>query len=153
MKYQRLPNSELEKLKDDFVQFLIINGIEATDWEQLKSEEPTKSEQIIEQFSDVVYESIFRKNQYLEVTLEHEIMAFYFQPEQVVLVGLKSIDDKIDLRTLDDWNVVKNNRESFEVFSQQKSYKNEREAEMFQLFKSGAILSNGELFRSLISLI
>jgi len=153
MKYQRLPNSELEKLKDDFVQFLIINGIDASDWEKQKSEEPTKSEQIIEQFSDVVYESIFRKNQYLEITLKHEILAFYFQPKQVVLVGLKSSNDSLDLRSLDDWNVVTNNPESFEVISQQKSYSDDREIEMFQLYKRGATLSNGELFRSLISLI
>ena len=45
-----------ENLKEDFVDFLVVNGIDAEEWTKLKSNNPDKAQHIIAQFSDVVFE-------------------------------------------------------------------------------------------------
>ena len=54
MKYTRIPSDELEKLEDEFVNFLVVNGITADDWVAIKENEPMNAAEIVDQFSDVV---------------------------------------------------------------------------------------------------
>ncbi|MEY2924715.1 MAG: hypothetical protein RLZZ337_1263, partial [Bacteroidota bacterium] len=48
LKYERLAQEELEKLQDDFVNFLVVNGITADDWVSIKENEPLNADQIVE---------------------------------------------------------------------------------------------------------
>ena len=36
MKFERLSNNELRSLEKEFIQFLVVNGIVAADWEKSK---------------------------------------------------------------------------------------------------------------------
>ena len=47
MKYRRLTIDELKELEQEFIQFLINNGIEGNDWEKIKPISSSK-DQIIE---------------------------------------------------------------------------------------------------------
>jgi len=50
MKYTRIPTDELEKLEDEFVNFLVMNGIIADDWVAIKENEPLNANEIVNQF-------------------------------------------------------------------------------------------------------
>ena len=66
MKYRRLTLEELKPLENEFIDFLVVNGVIADDWEQLLANDVEKSNQIIDAFSEVVFEGIMRKTQFLE---------------------------------------------------------------------------------------
>ncbi|MCB9261681.1 MAG: hypothetical protein H6607_04835 [Flavobacteriales bacterium] len=147
MKYKRLTIHELEKLEKEFIEFLVINGIEAKDWEKIKQESPTNTEQIIENFSDVVHESTLRKVEYLQLILPHQLLCFYCQPNQIVLVGLQSTTtDFTQIKSLED---IDFSNPEFELFTQTKSYSKPREMELFDLINSGAGIADNTLFTML----
>lgn len=66
MKYARLSPSDLKDFEKEFIEFLVINGITADEWESIKASSSEKTEAIIEQFSDVVWESTLRKHTFIE---------------------------------------------------------------------------------------
>jgi hypothetical protein len=131
MKYNRLPQEELEKLEKEFVDFLVVNGITAEDWETIKQDH-SKANDIIDQFSDVIWEGILRKAEYLEFTQGELVYCFWFEPKLAHLVVLKRKDEDVE--------IVQE--------KQSKPYKTSREMELFKLIQSGALITEGELFRS-----
>lgn len=146
MKFRRLTLEELNELEKEFIEFLIVNGIEAQDWTDLKENEPDKAEKIVEQFSDVVFTSIFRKNQFVDLIAKNEIRCFQFLENKVVLVGVKSNADTTDFRKNTPTELSK---QEFEVYNTDKTFSKSREEEMFELIENGATLSDGSLFKNL----
>lgn len=152
-KYRSLTTEELSELEKEFVDFLVINGITASDWEKLKSEEKEKAEKIVDQFSDVVWEGVLRKTQFLEHRGPQEIRAFQCLPGKIVLMGLKIKDENIDLRTSEGVQKIQENIPSTAVYSSEKVYSKKREEELFELIKSGAVISDGKLFKSIALMV
>lgn len=149
MKYKRLSEEELQMLEKEFVNFLIINGITAEDWEKLKKDEPGKASEIVDHFSDVIYETWLRKINYLEMILPQEILCFYYQPGQAVLVGLSTTDASVDFTTMTDLSEADLIKSSTEIYTQTKVYSKTREEEMFELLEKGAKPSDEKLFNIL----
>lgn len=152
-KYRSLTTEELSELEKEFVDFLVINGITASDWKKLKSDEKEKAEKIIDQFSDVVWEGVLRKTQFLEHRSPQEIRAFQCLPGKIVLMGLKIKDEKIDLRTAEGIQKIQGSIPSTSVYSSEKLYSHKREEELFELIKNGAVISDGKLFKSIALMI
>jgi hypothetical protein len=131
MKYTRIPTDELEKLEEEFVNFLVMNGIIADDWVAIKENEPLNADEIINQFSEVVWESILRSTKYLNKVEEES--AYYF----------KCDTDKIYLIKVDKTEAAA------EQFSTSKEYNKTRELELFEMLQSGCTISEGEEYEKL----
>ena len=131
MKYTRIPTDELEKLEEEFVNFLVMNGIIADDWLAIKENEPLNADEIINQFSEVVWESILRSTKYLNKVEEDS--AYYF----------KCDTDKIYLIKVDKTEAAA------EQFSTSKEYNKTRELELFEMLQSGCTISEGEKYEKL----
>jgi hypothetical protein len=131
MKYTRIPKDELEKLEEEFVNFLVMNGIIADDWVAIKENEPLNADEIINQFSEVVWESILRSTKYLNKVEEES--AYYF----------KCDTDKIYLIKVDKTEAAA------EQFSTSKEYNKTRELELFEMLQSGCTISEGERYEKL----
>ena len=80
MIFKRLSDTDLKKLEKEFVDFLVLNGITADDWVELKKSKPQNASQMVDSFSDAIYAGMMRKVQYLERISKSEIMCFYCQP-------------------------------------------------------------------------
>ena len=132
VKYRRLKSEELNELSDEFVEFLVVNGIVASDWEKMKKDKPLKAEKMIELFSDVVFESILRKNMFLDFIAKNDVKAFQFLEKEVVLVGSIARTEK-----------------DVKIYTTTKAYLKSREEEMFDLIQAGAEISDGKLFKKL----
>ena len=132
MKYTCIPADELEKLEEEFVNFLVVNGITADDWLTIKENEPLNADEIINQFSDVVWESILRGTRYLN-KLE-ELSAYYF----------KADSDEIFLIKIDK------NESGSEMLKTSKKYNKVREVELFEMIQSGCTISDGKDYEHLI---
>jgi hypothetical protein len=56
MKYKRLTTEELKHLEKEFVNFLASAQITGSDWEKMKANEIEKAEELLDVFSDLVFE-------------------------------------------------------------------------------------------------
>ncbi|NNJ56082.1 MAG: hypothetical protein HKP14_08115 [Bacteroidia bacterium] len=131
MKYKRLPKEELNNLEKEFIEFLVINGISAEDWIKIKDEEHETAEDLIDQFSDVVWEGVLRKTNYL-VKLENQI-AYYFKcdPDDIHLIRVTEVNGKAIQ----------------EVAS--KKYIKVRETEIFEMIENGCEISDSNSYEML----
>ncbi|MGB0431158.1 MAG: DUF6495 family protein, partial [Bacteroidia bacterium] len=99
MKFERLPQPELKKLEKEFVQFLASNTITADDWVKIKSESTEKADELIDMFSDIVYQKVLEKVEYLEFRIPNDIKTFRCQKDKIVLMGMAINGiENIDLR-------------------------------------------------------
>ena len=89
MKYRRLTLEELEPLENEFIDFLVVNGVIADDWEQLLANDVEKSNQIIDAFSEVVFEGIMRKTQFLEYRSIGELITFSCMADLIYMAGIR----------------------------------------------------------------
>jgi hypothetical protein len=146
MKYRKLSGDELKELEKEFIDFLIVNGITADVWEDLKVKNIAKADLIIDSFSDVVFEGIFRKVKYLDFVTPNSIKCFQCLDNEIVLIGLDSDNtSEIDFTT-NDWL---SNLKNVKIYNSSKVYHDVRELELFNMIQKGANISDGELFKKL----
>lgn len=150
-KYRLLTHEELIEMEKEFVDFLILNSIVAADWVQIKNEDPAKVERIIHLFSDVVFEKIMRRTQFLELRGESELKAFQCLKDKFIVVGLNA--SKIPGANFKDHDFVKraieNPPSNLEVYTTEIPYKLSREEELFNMTERGFQISDGKLFKAL----
>jgi len=144
MKYRRLNIEELKYLENEFVEFLVVNGIVASEWEAIKANDPSKAEEIILQFSDVVFETNLRKIKFLEHRSEHRTLCFQCNEKEITLFGLESKLDLTDT-TLNPQELL----QSAKIFTQTKPYDTVREQELFKMLNDGCEISDGSFFKTL----
>ncbi|MDG1724105.1 MAG: DUF6495 family protein [Bacteroidia bacterium] len=129
MKYERISIDELEKLEKEFIDFLVVNGISPIDWVSIKENKPLTADKIINQFSDVVWESILRSTKYLD-KIENKI-SYFFECN------------------LEEINLIIINKSTNKQKKTSKKYKKIREIEMFEMILSGSVISDGENYNKL----
>ena len=131
MKYTRIPKDELEELEQEFVNFLVVNGITADDWVSIKENEPVNADEIINQFSDVVWESVMRSTEYLNKVESDTAYYFKCDAEEIHLV-----------------RIVKTASGS-EQHMASKKYNKTRELELFEMIQSGCTIGDGKDYKAL----
>ena len=66
MKYARLTKEQFEELHQEFINFLATQSITAEEWGDIKTNKPEVAEQELDVFSDLIWEGVLSKVQYLE---------------------------------------------------------------------------------------
>jgi hypothetical protein len=149
-KYRPLNREELSSLEKEFVDYLIINGIAADEWEKLKVTEHEKAEKIVELFSDVVWEGILRKAEFLIHFSKSSLYAFHCLQDHMQLVGLDDENDQVDFTEKNVFDELsKELPEGLSIFHQSKKYDGSREYEMFKMIEDGAQINDGKIFKQL----
>ncbi len=150
-KYRLLNREELDEMQKEFIDFLVLNGIVADDWEKMKMETPEKANEIVGLFSDVVFESIMRKTAYLEYRSPHDFKVFHCLEQSIVLVGMKA--DGIGQVDFTDPKFIaqamENPPEGLKLYTTEKKYLKTRELEIFDLVQSGCTIADGKIFKAL----
>ncbi|MBD3635938.1 MAG: hypothetical protein HUJ25_01240 [Crocinitomicaceae bacterium] len=146
-KYRILTSDELKELEDDFVKYLVVNGITADEWEQIKLDDADKAGKIIDLFSDVVFEKILRQAMFLDKVDPGVIQSIQCLKDKMILVAAKRKDVNTDLTKVDLKELT---TEEVELVKGEKEYSKTREMEMFKLIESGYEISDGSLFKGLI---
>ncbi|MBT8323233.1 MAG: hypothetical protein KJO94_07135, partial [Eudoraea sp.] len=77
MKYARLTREQFEEMNQEFINFLATQSTTAEEWETLKTENPEVAEQELDVFSDLVWEGVLSKVEYLENISEQHMHLFY----------------------------------------------------------------------------
>lgn len=150
-KYRSLTLQELQELEKEFVEYLVLNGITADDWIKLKENDLPAAERMIELFSDVVFESIMRKVEYLECREKKQLKTFQCLTEKLVLVGMSAEQDQ-EADFTDPAYIQRAAQDPspfLRVFTSEKPYSTQRELELFQMTQMGCVITEGKLFKTL----
>jgi hypothetical protein len=140
---------ELHSLEKEFVDFLIVNGIMADDWEKMKLNETSKSSNIITLFSDVIMEGILRKTIFLEFRDAFTMKAFHCLADKIILVGLDGTEN-FDFTKPENLELaVANPPRGMKIYTSEKAYSKSREKELFNMIQSGCLIADGTTYKAL----
>ena len=149
-KYRHLDQEELHALKSEFIDYLVVNGIVAEDWEKLKADDPAKASEVVDLFSDVVFEGVMRKVEFLEHRSKQEVRTFQCLADKMILMALKVPGEEVDFTDPEYFEqAMTNSPEGMEVYTAEKAYNQPRELELFQMTEAGCRITDGKLFKSL----
>ena len=155
MKYKRLTTDELNALEKEFISFLSSAQITSNDWVKMKKEEQHKAEELIDVFSDVVYDKVLQKIKYAEYRDEKTLNLYCFGDKKIELVGIRlSANSHFNLNSndlLSQWN--KNKDAGVNIFKSEKVYSKTREEEVFELLQNGCNITDEKYFKLLSGLV
>lgn len=154
MKYTRLTKEQLEELHEEFINFLAAQQIDKKEWDLIKEHKPEVAEQEIDVFSDLIWEGVLTNAKYLEHYSKNYIFLFFTDEVYMRSIIIKTTED-VDFLTKHGLEWLSDNlfTDAVEVQKGQRVFTGERNEEIFALIKQGAILSNGELYEQMSSIL
>ncbi len=149
MKYARLTKEQLEELHPEFINFLATQSITGEEWKQIKETKPHVAEEEIDIFSDLVWEGVLSKAQYLEHISPNQMHLFFLRENDMALIAIKINKEDVDITTKEGYTWLQNNLgdENVVFMSASKEYGSDRNADKFKLISEGAVITKGDLYK------
>ncbi|HEX8563474.1 MAG TPA: DUF6495 family protein [Flavobacterium sp.] len=155
MKYSRLTKEQFDELHPEFINFLATQSIDKAEWDKIKSEQPHIAEQELDVFSDLIWEGVLSRAEYLEHFSKNHIFLFHCLATHVHSIVLKSLVPETDFLTVNGLQFLSDNMftDNIEMKIGKKEFTEERNASIFELIKQGAFLSDGQLYKQINAII
>ncbi len=155
MKYARLTKEQFEELHNEFANFLAAQSIDKKEWDKIKSNTPEIAEQELDVFSDLIWEGVLNRANYLEHFSPTHGFLFHCQQDQIHSIVIKCLDPEISFLTSDGIKFLSEHlfSDSIEIRIGQKPFSKERNQDIFELIQQGAFLSDGEFYRQVHQII
>ncbi|WP_298393203.1 DUF6495 family protein [Flavobacterium sp.] len=155
MKYKRLTKEQFEALHQEFANFLASQSIDKKEWDEIKSNKPEVAEQELDVFSDLIWEGVLTNAQFLEHFSKNHIFLFHCQQDFIQSMVIKSLITHVDFLTKDGLQWLSENlfTDTVEIHMGKKNYETERNTAIFDLITQGAILSDGQLYIQINTII
>jgi len=155
MKYARLTKEQLEELHIEFANFLASQQIDKSEWQQLKVDKPEIAEQEIDIFSDLVWEGVLKAAQYIEHFSKNYIFLFQFNAIEIDTIVIKTTNDQVNFLTKEGLQWLGDNlyANDVEIRFGAKFFGGDRNGEIFDIIQQGGILSQGELYQQIKSIL
>ena len=150
MKYTRLSLQDLKDLEKEFVEFLVINGIPADEWEKLKSKDKDKVEQVIDQFSDVIWEGVLRKTEMVEHRRADKLTVCRVKDGELITLLIRSLDRDLNLTKQEDLDQVFLNLDKHDVNVHTDKFEKPDTEQLFELLQVGFYISNNPVYVKLL---
>jgi hypothetical protein len=149
MKYRSLTREQLEELRPEFINFLATQSITAEEWTRLKEEKPEVAEEELDVFSDLVWEGVLNRVEYLENVEATQMHLFHLAEKEMKLISVKVMNPEADLTTSEGFNWFRKNWQSdfVEYLVASKAYSADENRDKFDLIEQGAVITKGELYR------
>ena len=150
MKYTRLTKEQLEELHEEFILFLSSQSIDKAQWDTLKAQQPESAETQLDNFSELIWEAVIDKAQYLEHYSKNHIFLFKLGKENMESTVIHAHTPYADFLTEGGLQWLNENIFSDDVHISRgkKDFTNERNVAIFELIEQGAILSEGDLYKN-----
>ena len=155
MKYQRLTKEQFEELYQEFVNFLATQTIDKVEWDKIKLEKPEVAEQELDVFSDLIWEGVLTRAEYVENFSKNHIFLFQCFDTYLQSIVLISQVKEIDFLTKDGLQWLSDNMftDNIEMKIGKKQFIDERNLSIFDLIQQGSFLSDGQLFKQINSIV
>jgi len=149
-KYRTLTHTELKELEKEFVDYLVVAGIDAQKWVQIKDDSPAKAVRIIELFSDVVFEKILRKTKYI-FKIENDTLFLFNYDDEMARLMIFQFPAEFDLSKKSQAEIiVYSNKNQMLAIPQSKKYIRTREEELFSMLQAGCTISSKSFYNNMI---
>mgnify|MGYP000325725631 CR=1 FL=1 len=147
-KYSRLTKEQFEELHQEFINFLATQSITGEEWKQIKEKQPEAAEEELDIFSDLIWEGVISKANYLENISPQQLFLFKVEEKAMKLIVVKTKDESIDLTTTKGYQWLQENfaEDEVEFFTATKEFSEDRNGDIFSLIKQGANITKGALF-------
>lgn len=149
MKYARLSLEQLESLHEEFAQYLATQQVTADEWKAIKVDKPEMMNEMLDVFSDIVWDNVLSKVDYLEFVTEKDLKIFACHESKLEVIGVKVADDlDIDLTSEKGFQSLFEQLEDerIEIYTGEKAYDMERKEELFDMISKGCYMANAELW-------
>lgn len=155
MKYKRLTKEQFEELHQEFSNFLATQSIDKAEWDSIKANKPEVAEQELDVFSDLIWEGVLSNAQFLEHFSKNHIFLFRCQEHFIESIVLKSTIPEVDFMKKEGLQWLSENMftDLVEIHIGKKEYEQERNVALFDLITQGAILSDGQLYTQIQTII
>lgn len=155
MKYTRLTKEQFEELSPEFSNFLATQAIDKAEWDKIKAEKPEVAEQELDVFSDLIWEGVLTKAEYLEHFSKNHIFLFQCFDTHVNSIVLKSLMPEVDFLTKEGLQWLGDNlfTDTIEMKVGRKEFTEDRNTSIFSLIQQGAFLSDGQLYKQINSIV
>jgi hypothetical protein len=149
MRFRRLSLDELENLKDHFVRFLAVMGVDAQEWERIKANDGERADALIDEFSDLVMLQSLKNVKTLENKTKNSWIMMRYTESWSLVINIESKNwQETNLLEL-DWQEVFTNEKhlkNIEFQHARKVYKPlEREDEIFRQLATGGVWLGDDL--------
>ena len=148
MKYARLTKEQLEEMHQEFINFLATQSITAEEWEQIKKEKPEAAEEELDIFSDLIWEGVLNKVEFLEHFSPNQIFLFHITTATIELIAVKVENEAIDITTREGYQWLQTNLmdDTVNIYTSTRAISDDRNKDIFALIKQGANITQGELY-------
>ena len=147
MKYRKLTKEQFESLHQEFAQFLATQKIDVDEWNKMKSQNSVLVEDELSIFSDMVWEDVLNKVEYLEHFSQKSVNLFKCEKEAIYRIVI-TINKDIDLFSEQGYKWLLENPKDkvVDYLKRSKVYSKEKNIEIFNLIENGSQISRGELY-------
>ncbi|MGO4773751.1 DUF6495 family protein [Flavobacterium sp. W22_SRS_FK3] len=155
MKYARLTKEQFDELHAEFASFLATQAIDKSEWDSIKENKPEVAEQELDVFSDLIWDGVLSRAEFLEHFSKNHIFLFQCFEGHVQSIVLKSLVPEADFLTKEGLQWLSDNMftDAIEMKTGKKVFTEDRNSSIFELIQQGAFLSDGQLFKQIISII
>ncbi|TGV04596.1 DUF6495 family protein [Flavivirga rizhaonensis] len=154
MKYSRLTKEQFEELHQEFINFLATQSITADEWTNLKANKPELAEMELDVFSDLIWEGVLNKAEYLEHISPQHMYLFRLAEDKMYVIAL-TLKNDVDITTKEGYNWLRENLmdENVEFLQADKEYTDDKNLDKFKMIEQGAVITKGDLFKYFEKLI
>ncbi|WJJ98174.1 DUF6495 family protein [Algibacter luteus] len=155
MKYRRLTKEQFEELHHEFINFLATQSITHDEWTNLKVNKPELAETELDVFSDLIWEGVLNKAEYLEHFAPQHMYLFYLGENNMQAIVVNVKNEAIDITTQEGYDWLRENLmdDSVEFLQADKAYTDDKNLDKFKMIEQGAVITKGELFNYFNNLI
>lgn len=143
-----MTKEQFEELHQEFINFLASQSITGKEWKKLKSEKPEVAEQELDVFSDLIWEGVLNKVNYLEHISPNHLMLFHITETFMELIAIKLSDENIDITTEYGYKWLQQNLhdDAVSMYTSTKAIKDDRNKDIFALIQQGSVITKGKLY-------
>ncbi|MDT0647550.1 DUF6495 family protein [Zunongwangia sp. F260] len=149
MKYNRLTKEQFEEMHQEFINFLATQSITAEEWKDITVNKPEVAEKELDLFSDLIWEGVLNKVEYLEHFSPNQMFMFHITAATINLIAVKVDSQEIDITSKTGYNWLRSNLmdDSVTIYTSTKAMSDDRNKDIFALIRQGANITKGDLYR------
>lgn len=155
MRYTRLTREQFEALSAEFATFLAAQSIDKPQWDDIKTNNLGRTDELLDLFSDLIWEGVLNGAEYLEHYSEKHVFLFHLGEARIDSVVIKVLDEEVNLLSPNGMSFLREQLFSdlTEIRRGSKPYTLDRNADIFSLIQQGAVLSDGNFYIKLSQIL
>jgi hypothetical protein len=148
MKFRRLTKEQFESMHEEFSAFLASNGVDKTLWDSKKVNESSEVDELLDEFSDLVWDAVLEKAGYIENISANHLFLFKCLDQEIKLIAIEVSNTEIDLREQSgfEWFKKHYNSDYISYKRASKAYSKARNEDKFELIEKGGVITKGALY-------